>query len=70
VSEINPARAIIALLKAPVSLNADSIDIRIGAEYGAPTTIRVPIDLSKYDIREGDILTLYTEVLLKGATNA
>lgn len=65
-----PLRAILPLLKAPVTdIGPNHIVIAIGAEYGSPTTLRLAIDTSRYDIRLGDIQTIYTEVLLKGATN-
>lgn len=66
-SNAEPLRAILPLLKAPISLGPNHITIHIGAAYGSPTTIRIPLDMSRYDIREGDVLTIYTEVLLKGA---
>lgn len=65
-----PARAILPLLKAPITdITDNSITIAIGAQYGSPTSMRLAIDTSKYDIRLGDIQTIYTEVLIKGATN-
>lgn len=61
-------RAIFPLLKARVTDRGPThFTMSFGAEYGSPTTIRVPVDMSRYDIRDGDILTIYTEVLLAGA---
>jgi hypothetical protein len=66
-----PARAILPLLRAPITDITDtSLTISIGALYGAPTTIRVDVPTGHYDLRTGDIVTLYTEVLLKGPTDA
>jgi hypothetical protein len=60
-------RIVLPLLKAPITDFTDtSLTIAIGAHYGAPTTIRVDIATSHLDLRLGDIVTLYTEVLLKG----
>ena len=65
-----PRRLVLPLLRAPVTDFTDkSLTIAIGAEYGAPTTLRLAIDTSVMDIRKGDILTVYTEVLLKGSDN-
>lgn len=59
-------RAILPLLKARITDRGDyHFTIAFGPEYGSPTTIRITADMSKYDIRDGDQLTLYTEVLLK-----
>lgn len=58
-------RAILPLLKARIIERGENyFKIGFGAEYGSPTTIRIAIDTSKYDLRDGDLLTLYTEVLL------
>ena len=58
-------RAILPLLKARVTdIHALGFTLRIGAEYGSPTTIAIRAPMQKYDLRDGDILTLYTEVLL------
>ena len=63
-------RAVFPLLKARVTdRGPHHFTITFGPEYGSPTTIRIPVDMSRYDIRDGDILTLYTEVLLAGANN-
>lgn len=59
-------RAVLPLLKARVIDRGQyHFTIGFGSEHGSSTTIRVAIDASKYDIRDGDLLTLYTEVLLK-----
>ena len=65
-------RAILPLLKAPITDHGPNhITLAIGAQYGAPTTIRITVPSTDfYDIRDGDMLTLYTEVLLKGPTDA
>lgn len=66
-----PLRAILPLLKAPITDFTDtSLTIAIGAAYGAPTTIKVSVPTGHYDLRKGDIVTLYCEVLLKGPTDA
>ena len=64
-------RIVLPLLKAPITDFTDtSLTISLGAAYGAPTTIRVNVPTQHYDLRKGDIVTLYTEVLLKGPTDA
>ena len=65
-------RAILPLLKAPIlDHSPNHITIGLGAQYGAPTTIRIVVPSTEwYDLRDGDMLTLYTEVLLKGPTDA
>jgi hypothetical protein len=56
-------RAVFPLLKARVTdRGAYGFTMSFGAEYGSPTTIRVPCDMTLYDIRDGDLLTIYTEV--------
>jgi len=66
-----PMRAILPLLKAPITdFDDHSLTIGLGAMYGAPTTIKVTLDTRHCDLRKGDFLTLYTEVLLKGPTDA
>ena len=63
-------RAILPLLKARVTDRGPyHFTIAFGPEYGSPTTIRIAIDPTRYDIRDGDILTLYTEVLLNAKAN-
>lgn len=59
-------RRIIPLLKAPISdITEGGFIIRIGAMYGSPTSIAVKADTRLLDLRDRDLLTLYTEVLLK-----
>ena len=61
-------RAILPLLKARVvDRGEDYFTIAFGPEYGSPTRIRIGCNMAMYDIRDGDILTLYTEVLIKNA---
>lgn len=62
-----PLRAILPLLKARI---VDRGEGYFKIHLGGSTTITVTTDTSRYDIRDGDLLTLYTEVLLKGATDA
>lgn len=59
-------RAILPLLKARI-VDRGPMHFTIGfGELGSSTTIRIACDTSKYDLRDGDLLTLYTEVLLNG----
>jgi hypothetical protein len=59
-------RAVLPLLKARVTARDDtSFTMSFGQTEGAPTTIRVKCNMSALDIRDGDLLTLYTEVLFK-----
>lgn len=61
-------RAIVPLLKARVvDRGPDHFTIYFGAEYGSPTTIRIGMKTELYDLRDGDLLTLYTEVLIAHA---
>ena len=54
-------RAIFPLLKARVvERTATSFKLAIGGS----TTIEIKCNMDMYDIRDGDLLTLYTEVLL------
>ncbi len=65
--EMKRLRAIMPLLKAHVvDRGPDYFKIAIGGS----TTITVNCQMSMYDIRDGDLLTLYTEVLIAkpGAT--
>lgn len=63
-------RAILPLLKARITDRSEThFTLGFGSEYGSPTTIRISCDTTKYDIRYGDLLTLYTEVLLNAQTN-
>ena len=58
-------RAILPLMKARITdRGPKSFKISFGPEYGSPTTITIMGDTSRYDLRDGDILTLYTEVYL------
>lgn len=62
---MSDSRAIWPLLKARViERTATHCVIGFGSEYGSPTRITIPCDMQRYDIRDGDILTIYTEVLL------
>lgn len=62
------ARAIWPLLKVRVAaVSEGGCAIAIGAEYGSPTTFYVKHDMRGYDVKVGDRLTLYTEVLLAEA---
>lgn len=64
-SETKQLRAILPLLKARITdRKPHSFTISFGSEYGSPTTITIGIDTSRYDLRDGDLLTLYTEVLI------
>jgi hypothetical protein len=67
-----PLRAVLPLLKAPITdFGPNHITLAIGAQYGAPTTIRIVVPSTEfYDLRNGDMLSVYTEVLLKGSTDA
>ena len=58
-------RAIFPLLKARVIERGPTFFvIGFGPEYGSPTRIQIDCNMSLYDIHDGDILTLYTEVYL------
>lgn len=58
-------RAILPLLKARITDRGDyGFTISFGPEYGSPTTIRITCDTSLYNLRDGDLLTLYTEVAI------
>ena len=58
-------RAILPLLKARITdRGPNHFTLSFGSEYGSPTTIRISCDTSVFDLRDGDLLTLYTEVLL------
>lgn len=63
-----PTRLTLQLAKAPITNITDSgFTILLGAQYGAPTTIRVPLKTDMLNLRDGDLITLYTEVLMKPA---
>ena len=62
-------RAILPILKARiVNHNETGFTLFFGPEYGSPTTIRIGCPANRFDLRDGDILTLYTEVLLNAPT--
>jgi hypothetical protein len=68
---INPRRIVLPLLKAPITdFDDKGLTIAIGAQYGSPTTFRVSLSTDQLDLRKGDVLTIYTEVLMKGQTDA
>ena len=54
-------RAIWPLMKARV---IERTETHVKIEIGGSTTITIVHDMRLYDVREGDLLTLYTEVLL------
>jgi hypothetical protein len=55
-------RAVLPLLKARVTdRGPDYFRLAIGGS----TTITINCQMSMYDIRDGDLLTLYTEVLIR-----
>lgn len=59
-------RAVLPLLKARVTARGEGHFIMsFGFDHGSPTTIRVDCNMSAFDIRDGDVLTLYTEVLFR-----
>ena len=58
-------RAILPLLKARITdRGPNHFTITFGSEYGSPTSIRIDCNTAIYDLRDGDLLTLYTEVYL------
>jgi hypothetical protein len=61
----NQPRAILPLLRARV-IDIDRATGSFKLAIGGSTTITIslPATLDAYDIRDGDLLTLYTEVLL------
>lgn len=63
-SETKQVRAIWPLLKARV---VDRTETGMKLAIGGSTTITITHDMRMYDVRDGDLLTLYTEVLLKPA---
>jgi hypothetical protein len=64
--ERKPARAILPLLRARVTnIREGGFTLTFGPEYGSPTSISVVVDTRGYDLREGDLHTIYTECLLK-----
>jgi len=59
-------RAILPLLKARV---IDRGPTCFKLSIGGSTTITIDCRMDHYDIRDGDLLTLYTEVLLNAPTD-
>ena len=58
-------RAILPLLKARITdRGPNHFTLSFGSEYGSPTTIRISCQTNMYDLQDGDLLTLYTEVML------
>jgi hypothetical protein len=63
-----PTRLTLQLLKAPITnITPDGFTILLGAQYGSPTTIRIPFKTEMLDLRDGDLLTVFTECLMKPA---
>jgi hypothetical protein len=59
-------RAVLPLLKAHViDRGPDYFKLAIGGS----TTITIACNMAMYDIRDGDLLTLYTEVLIRSQSN-
>ena len=56
-----PVRVIWPLLKARI---VERTETGCKLAIGGSTTITITHDMRMYDVREGDLLTLYTEVLL------
>ena len=58
-------RAVLPLLRARITdRGPNHFTITFGPEYGSPTSIRIDCNTAIYDLRDGDLLTLYTEVYL------
>ncbi len=58
-------RAILPLLKARVVERGNGyFKLAFGYEHGSPTTIMVTHHIDRIDLHDGDLLQLYTEVLL------
>jgi hypothetical protein len=56
-------RAVLPLLRARViDRGPESFTISFGPEYGSSTRIVIKANMDLYDIHDGDVLTLYTEV--------
>lgn len=65
-SKVKQMRAILPLLKARiVDRGPGYFKLSFGSEYGSPTTITIQANTDSLDLRDGDLLTLYTEVLVK-----
>ena len=61
-----PLRAILPLLKARVTAITESgFTLTFGYDHGSPTSMKLMIDTRAYDLRDGDLVTLYTEILTK-----
>lgn len=60
-------RAILPLLKARV---VDRSPTSFKIAIGGSTTITIDCNMDMYDVRDGDLLTLYTEVLIKHALSS
>lgn len=58
-------RAIMPLIKARV-VDRDAHHFKLA--IGGSTTVTIQCNMSMYDIRDGDLFTLYTEVLLARPT--
>jgi len=61
VSETKQLRVVLPLGKARV---VDRGAMHFKLSIGGSTTITITMPMDAYDIRDGDLLTLYTEVLL------
>lgn len=67
-STTKQVRVVMPLLKARIiDRGPDHFTISFGHEYGSPTSIRISTKTDMLDLRDGDLLTLYTEVMLKNA---
>jgi len=60
--DMNEFRAILSLGKGRVVDRGPNF---FKLAIGGSTTITISINMDLYDIRDGDLLTLYTEVLIK-----
>ncbi len=63
-TEVKQLRAVLPLLKARV---IDRSPTGFKLAIGGSTTITIACNMDMYDIRDGDLLTMYTEVLIKHA---
>lgn len=62
------ARAVLPLLKARITnIRETGFDLIFGPEYGSPTRITIVGDTRGYDLRDGDLHTIYIEVMIKQA---
>jgi hypothetical protein len=63
------SRAVLPLLKARVTkITEGGFTITFGYDHGSPTTIQIMTDTQVFDLHDGDLVTLYTEVLLNAQT--